>query len=141
MHINGQRLAPEIFIELISSKAWTLSANSSIYTATKQEESGRTLIWACLGEVYEHLEPYGPRKINTAQYHYLSSRKWKVQTDQTGSYMEIRRENQKAISLWTILDELPVWGKPKSTIGETFSLLTAIKNRELIQSYDEYNDF
>jgi len=44
------------------------------------------------------------------------------------------------VSLWTILNKLPIWGKLKSTIGETFSLLTAIKNREVIQSYDEYNE-
>src|SRR5438132_14356675 len=104
MHINGQCLTPEIFIELISSKTWALSANSTIYTVTKQEEgTDRVIIWTWLREIYKYLESYWPRKStppNTITSHQESGR-----SRQTNYNLEISWKSEERTSRQLPLDK------------------------------------
>ena len=97
MQINGQRLTPEIFVELIGSKAWTIQANEHVYSAFRQEGEERLTIWAYFSDVYVYLETYWPRRVNTVQYQVLNYKNWAYQLDSTGNYMEVRKTGHEAV--------------------------------------------
>ena len=141
MQINGQHLTPEIFVELIGSKAWTIQANEHVYSAFRQEGEERLTIWAYFSEIYNYLETYWPRRINTVQYQALNYKNWAYQLDSTSKYMEVRRIGHEAVVFWLPLQELTSWGQAVSTIGETFTITAAIKNRSTIQTPEQYNVF
>src|SRR5438132_3909964 len=123
MQINGQQLTPELFIELINSPCWKVTANEFLYIAKRQEGGQELTIWSYIGNIYSYLEAYWPRRINTIQYQALCITNWTYQLNTSGDFVEVRKKGQEAVCFWLPRQDLTRWGQTNSTnIGETYPL-------------------
>ncbi|CAG8606274.1 10615_t:CDS:2, partial [Paraglomus occultum] len=136
MQINGFLLAPEHFVELLSSETWK-SKPLNTFTPLRRKLRRK---WPHSAMSTNSWNPIGQ---DTLQRHNTTTYRQNrpiggTNSIKTNTYLEIRRANQKAVALWMPWAEASNWGELPTDV---ISHLTKPENNDSDSEVDEeYED-